>query len=77
MEIANARVLQPHLAPDQLFVGVNMGATYSAPTPIGAKVSATARYPRWDGKLYEFEVSALAHPVSKFPLLFYTMKIIL
>jgi len=58
MEIASARVLQPHLAPGQLSVGVAVDVIHSAPTPPGAKVTATARYLGRDGKLYEFEVIA-------------------
>ena len=58
MEIASARVLQPLLAPGQMSVGVTVDVTHSAPTPVGVKVSATARYLGRDGKLYEFEVVA-------------------
>ncbi|MDR2219639.1 MAG: hypothetical protein LBE24_03560 [Methylobacillus sp.] len=58
MEIASARVLQPHLEPGQLSVGVTVDVIHSAPTPPGANVSATARYLGRDGKLYEFEVVA-------------------
>jgi predicted thioesterase len=58
MEIASARALQPYLAPGQLSVGVTVDVIHSAPTPLGAKVIATARYLGRDGKLYEFEVIA-------------------
>ena len=59
MEIASARVLQPHLAQGQLSVGVVVDITRSAPTPTGAAVTATARYLGRDGKLFEFEVVAV------------------
>lgn len=58
MEIASARILQPHLSPGQLSVGVTVDVLHSAPTPPGASVTATARYLGRDGKLYEFEVIA-------------------
>ena len=58
MEIASARLLQPHLAGGQLSVGVTIEMTHSAPTPPGARVTATARYLGRDGKLFDFEVSA-------------------
>lgn len=58
MEIAAARVLQPHLAEGQLSVGVGVEITHSAPTPAEAEVTATARYLGRDGKLFDFEVVA-------------------
>lgn len=58
MEIAAGRVLQPLLGPGQLSVGVTVDITHTAPTPLGAEVTATARYDRRDGKLFLFEVSA-------------------
>ncbi|MSU59813.1 MAG: thioesterase [Pedosphaera sp.] len=58
MEIASARLLRPCLAPGQLSVGVSVEITHSAPTPLGATVSATARYVGRDGKLFAFEVVA-------------------
>ena len=58
MEIAAARVLQPLLGPGELSVGVTVDVTHSAPTPLGAQVTATARYAGRDGKLFLFEVSA-------------------
>jgi predicted thioesterase len=57
MEIAAARVLQPLLEPGELSVGVIVNVTHLAPTPLGAKVTATARYTRREGKLFHFEVS--------------------
>ncbi|KAE8308477.1 HotDog domain-containing protein [Aspergillus transmontanensis] len=58
MEIAAARVLQPLLSPDQLSVGTSINITHSAPTPVGAKVTAEAKYIGQKGKLYQFEVIA-------------------
>jgi fluoroacetyl-CoA thioesterase len=58
MEIASARVLQPYLSSGQLSVGVRVEATHSAPTPLGATVTATSRYLGRDGKLFDFEIVA-------------------
>lgn len=58
MEIASARLLVPHLAEGELSVGVNVDVLHSAPTPLGAKVTATARYLGREGKLFTFEVVA-------------------
>jgi predicted thioesterase len=57
MEIAAARVLQPLLGPGELSVGVTVDVSHTAPTPVGAKVTATARYAGREGKLFLFEVS--------------------
>ena len=57
MEIAAARVLQPLLGPGELSVGVTVNVSHTAPTPLGAQVTATARYVRREGKLFLFEVS--------------------
>jgi fluoroacetyl-CoA thioesterase len=61
MEIAASRVLVPFLGPGQLSVGVSVDATHSAPTPLGEKVEAEARYVGRTGegdKLYEFDIVA-------------------
>src|SRR5215216_7026540 len=58
MEIAASRVLQPVLGPGELSVGVTVDITHTAPTPLGALVTATARYAGREGKLFLFEVSA-------------------
>ena len=58
MEIAASRVLQPLLNPGELSVGVTVDITHTAPTPMGAEVTATARYAGREGKLFIFEVSA-------------------
>ena len=57
MEIAAARVLQPLLGPGELSVGVTVDISHTAPTPVGAQVTATARYAGREGKLFLFEVS--------------------
>src|ERR1044072_7152198 len=57
MEVAAARVLQPLLGPGELSVGVTVDANHTAPTPLGAQVTATARYAGREGKLFLFEVS--------------------
>ena len=61
MEIAASRVLKPLVGPGELSVGVTVDITHTAPTPVGAQVTATARYAGREGKLFLFEVSA-AHP---------------
>lgn len=58
MEIAASRVLVPLLGPGELSVGVTVDITHTAPTPLGAEVTATARYAGREGKLFLFEVSA-------------------
>src|SRR5215211_1685370 len=57
MEIAASRVLQPLLGPGELSVGVTVDISHTAPTPLGAEVTATARYAGREGKLFLFEVS--------------------
>jgi fluoroacetyl-CoA thioesterase len=58
MEVAASRVLIPLLGPGELSVGVTVDINHTAPTPLGAEVTATARYTGRDGKLFVFEVSA-------------------
>ena len=57
MEIAASRVLLPLLGPGELSVGVTVDINHTAPTPMGAEVTATARYAGREGKLFLFEVS--------------------
>jgi predicted thioesterase len=57
MEIAASRVLVPLLAPGELSVGVTVDINHTAPTPLGAEVTATARYAGRESKLFLFEVS--------------------
>ena len=58
MEVAASRVLVPLLGPGELSVGVTVDINHTAPTPMGAEVTATARYAGREGKLFLFEVSA-------------------
>ncbi|MEO8381660.1 MAG: hotdog domain-containing protein [Acidobacteriota bacterium] len=58
MEVAASRILRPHLEGDELSVGVTVDIVHTAATPVGGRVTATARYVGRDGKLYAFEVSA-------------------
>lgn len=58
MEIAASRVLQPLLGPGELSVGVTVDVSHTAPTPLGAEVTAIARYAGREGKLFLFEVIA-------------------
>ena len=57
MEVAASRVLVPLLGPGELSVGVTVDINHTAPTPVGAEVTATARYAGREGKLFLFEVS--------------------
>jgi len=57
MEVAASRVLVPLLGPGELSVGVTVDINHTAPTPLGAEVTATARYAGREGKLFLFEVS--------------------
>jgi fluoroacetyl-CoA thioesterase len=66
MEIAAARILTPILGPGQMSVGVSVDVSHGAPTPLGRKVVAEAKYlgrtgakgKDGEGKLFEFEVMA-------------------
>ncbi|HYI13115.1 MAG TPA: thioesterase [Thermoanaerobaculia bacterium] len=58
MEVAASRVLRPYLEGDELSVGVTVEILHTAATPVGARVTATARYVGQEGKLYLFEVMA-------------------
>jgi fluoroacetyl-CoA thioesterase len=58
MELAAARVLKPLLQDGEMSVGVTVDIIHSAPTPLGAKVTATATYRGRDGKLFAFDVVA-------------------
>ncbi len=59
MEVAASRVLVPLLGPGELSVGVTVDINHTAPTPLGAEVTATARYAGREGKLFLFEVSCV------------------
>lgn len=58
MELASARLLHPLLQPGEMSVGVTVDINHSAPTPVGAKVTAAATYRGRDGKLFVFDVVA-------------------
>jgi predicted thioesterase len=58
MEVASARVLTPHLSGTQTSVATRTDVAHSAASPLGAQVTATARFLKLEGKLYKFEVIA-------------------
>ena len=58
MELAAARLLRPHLRPGELSVGVTLDVVHTAATPVGATVSATAKFLGREGKLFVFEILA-------------------
>lgn len=66
MEAASARVLQPHLAPSELSVGITVDVGHTAPTPVDAQVIAEATYRERDEKLFVFDVVARDERVSVF-----------
>ena len=59
LELAAGKLLVPLLKPGELSVGVVVEVTHSAATPVGATVTARARFTGLAGKLYAFEVVAL------------------
>jgi fluoroacetyl-CoA thioesterase len=59
MELAGAHIMGPFVQEGEMSVGVAVDVVHSAATPIGAKVTATAKYCGRDGKLFVFDV--LAH----------------
>ena len=58
MEYAGARLLHPVVQAGEMSVGLTVDVIHTAPTPVGATVSATATYCRRDDKLFVFEVAA-------------------
>ena len=58
MERACASLLVPSLGEGQISVGARVELTHSAPTPIGSKVIARAKFIERDGPLYWFEIEA-------------------
>jgi predicted thioesterase len=58
MELAAAKCLLPLLEPMEVSVGVDVQVRHLAATPPGVQVTASARFSRMNGKLYEFEVFA-------------------
>ena len=58
MEVAASRLMKPMLNEGELSVGVSLDVKHSAPTPIGARVTARATYLGPEGKLFRFKVEA-------------------
>ena len=58
MEMAAARAMKDVLEEGELTAGVLVNITHTAATPVGGRVTATARFVGMEGKFYEFEVSA-------------------
>jgi predicted thioesterase len=58
MEYGGAHLLHEFVGEGEMSVGVAVDVVHSAPTPIGAKVTATASYRERDGKLFVFDVVA-------------------
>ena len=58
MEMAAARAMKPIVEEGEVSAGVLVNVTHTAATPVGAKVTATARFLGMAGKFYEFEVAA-------------------
>ena len=58
LERACAATLQPHLAEDEMSVGVRVSVVHRSPTALGQKVSATARFTHREGRLFVFDVRA-------------------
>lgn|SRR5574337_1825643 len=49
MELACRKVILPYLEPDEEAVGYSVSVTHLAPTPVGMKVTVTARLEQIDG----------------------------
>ena len=58
MEMAAARAMKEILEEGELTAGVLVAVTHTAATPVGASVTATARFTGMEGKFYGFEVFA-------------------
>ncbi|WP_227245395.1 thioesterase family protein [Paraburkholderia caribensis] len=58
MERACAAIMRSALKDGQLSVGVTTQLTHSAPTPVGAEVSATASFRGQEGNLFVFDIVA-------------------
>jgi predicted thioesterase len=58
MELAASRALLPLLKAGERSVGVTIDISHTAATPIGALVTAEAKFIGMDGKLYLFEITA-------------------
>ena len=60
MEVAAARAMQPALAPGAISVGTRIEVDHLKAVPAGARVSASARLTRLNGRFVEFEMEARA-----------------
>ncbi|MGH2403796.1 MAG: thioesterase family protein [bacterium] len=49
MELASRKVILPYLEPDEDAVGYSVSVTHTAPTPVGATVTARARLVQVEG----------------------------
>lgn len=58
MELAASRALHGALSEGEVSVGVHIEISHTAATPIGAEVTAEARFTGMAGKLYQFEIVA-------------------
>jgi predicted thioesterase len=58
MEVTAAEVLKPYLPPGHISVGVEISVRHLAATPLGEKVTCTARVLETSGNLIRFEVEA-------------------
>jgi fluoroacetyl-CoA thioesterase len=58
MELAAGRAMRPLLRDGELSVGFGVDVKHTAPTPVGATVTAEAVFVAREGKLYVFEVVA-------------------
>ena len=58
MEVASASCVQPHLPPGWVTVGSEVNVRHLAPSPVGAKIIATARVVEVAGRSVLFAVEA-------------------
>jgi fluoroacetyl-CoA thioesterase len=58
MEDAARHLVDSHLEPGQMTVGVNLNITHLAPTPIGMRVTARAELTAVEGRRLTFKVEA-------------------
>jgi len=58
MEVASASCVQPHLPPGWVTVGSEVNVRHLAPSPVGAKIVATARVVEVAGRSVLFAVEA-------------------
>jgi predicted thioesterase len=58
IEAAAVDCVERRLSPGHASLGTQITVSHSAPTPVGARVTATARLVRVDGRTLDFEVEA-------------------